>query len=164
MTNGTFLSCLSRNEFFKTCAEWIQGSQEVLVASHYGAGDRDYLFCRSLDDLQRFCESTAQGYSSASVAAFRTHQMQLRGVVDQAFIDKLKTTLPEFKEYLVLQLAPNKAGLLTGNACDTIAELLNELHDELGRPVAVGEFPEWNSFSTLPPEEAGYICTTIDKQ
>jgi hypothetical protein len=154
----------SNKDFLAVCASWLQDFKEVLVASSFGAGDRDYLFCTSLADLNHFCESTAEGYRSASVAAFRTRQLGLRGIVDQAFIDLVAAQLPESPEYLVLRLTPNsKTGLLAGNACASLSEVLHELQDELGRPVAVGKNPEWDPFSTLPPEETGCICTTISE-
>ena len=152
----------SNKDFLAVCAAWIQERGEVLVASQFGAGDRDYLLCSSLEHLHHFCEATAEGYRSASVAAFRTPQLELRGIVDPAFIDRVAATLPESPEYLVLRLTPHPATrLLSGNACASRAEVREELQEEQGRPVAVGKYPEWDSLSTLSPEESPYVCTTI---
>jgi hypothetical protein len=133
----------------------------LLAVARFGAGDRDYWLCTSMDDLQRFCASTAPGYPSASVAVFPASLLKLRGVVDDVFIDKVQTTFVEFDELLVLRLTPQKTGLLTGNACGCTAELLAELRDEFGCPVAVGECPEWDPLSTQPPEKTGHLHTSI---
>jgi hypothetical protein len=152
-------------DFLATCARWIGEFNEILVASQFGAGDRDYLLCRSLDDVHRFCESTAPGYAAANVAALRSHRLELRGIVDQSLIEKATSTLPVFAEYLVLRLAPNpRTGLLGGNACESIAEVISELKEEWGREVAVAEFPAWPTFPMVPPEESGVVCTTVHKR
>lgn len=149
--------------FVATFANWVEELKELLVVSRFGAGDRDYLLCTSVDDLHRFCKSTAQGYRSASIAAFRTLRMEMRGTVDTVFMERVKSTFVDSDELLVLRLTPQKTGLLTGNGCGTAAELLAELHDAFGEPVAIDRFPEWDSFSTQAPEETGYIHTAIDR-
>jgi hypothetical protein len=150
--------------FVGAFAKWIVERKELLAVASFGAGDRDYWLCTSLDDLARFCDLMASGYEAASVAVFSGSQLELRGVVDEAFIDQVRNTFVEPGELLVLRLTPQKSGLLSGNACQGQAELLAELRDEFGSPVAVGPFPTWEPLSAQVSAEAEYLHTTVHRR
>jgi hypothetical protein len=135
--------------FFRRVCQWIDEAGEVLAASRYGAGDRDYLLCHSPSDFATFCRETASYVPTASIAVFRSPNVPLRGVVDDRFIEQALALIPENTEALVLRLT-TPGPLLHGNACDTHVELRAELQDLARERVAVGLFPEWDSFDPAP--------------
>jgi hypothetical protein len=89
--------------------------------------------------------------AEACVTVFRSPQLQLRGIVDDEFIGKCLSSVPDGPEFVVVERVLTKAGL---HSCFNYAagashdELREDLEGMRGRPVAVGEYPPWQEDSS----------------
>lgn len=153
----------SNEEFLSTAREWLAATGELLIVSHAGAGDRDYLFCNSDDDIQWFCDHAAHGYENFSVCCFADRKLLLRGHVDDEFIHFAIKSFPDNNETLVLRLNPFRLRLLGGNYCDNHKELRTELDDLKGCEVALGLLDDWDDLDVRVPNEKRFISAGVHR-
>jgi hypothetical protein len=147
---GMALKSATGEEFLKTLENWLDSQTEVLVLIRYSraAGDKSFEFHTSFAALQ---ERLNRLLAEACVTVFRSPQLQLRGIVDDEFIGKCLSSVPDGPEFVVVETVLTKAGL---HSCFNYAagashdELREDLEGMRGRPVAVGEYPPWQEDSS----------------
>jgi len=129
--------------FLGTLEAWFRTQPEILVLIRVrcGAGSKDFeLFCSFEALLSRIYELRA----GTCVTVFKQPQLPIRGVVDEAFIDKCLSNIPEGAEYLMVETVKTFAGKASWfhyGSDVTLAGLRDDLQESRGRPVAVGIYP-----------------------
>jgi len=151
-------------EFLKTIENWLASHSEVLILIRYScaAGNKDFEFYSSFALL---LERLRQLPVETCVTVFRNPQLRLRGVVDDEFISKCLSSVPDGSEYAVVETVPTGLGrfsFFNFSAGESHDELREDLEDRRGKPVAVGEYPPWleNSvdvISAYVPAENGEV-------
>ena len=91
--------------FLDSLESWLDSHGEVLILIRYSraAGNKDFEFHTSFLSLR---QRLRQLPSETCVTAFRTPQLQLRGIVNDAFIHKCLSSIPEGSEYAVVEMVP----------------------------------------------------------
>jgi hypothetical protein len=82
----------------------------------------------------------------------------LRGIVDDEFIGKCLSSVPDGSEFAAVETVPTREGAhswLNFTAGESHDELREALEGARGRPVAVGEYPPWQEDS--PVVVSGYV-------
>jgi hypothetical protein len=149
-------------KFLGTLEIWFRTQPEILVLFRYSyaAGARDFEFFSSLQTLaDRLLELPPR----TSVIAFRKPQLPIRGVVDDSFISRCLSGIPDGSEYLVVETVRRvygKRSWFHHNAGVSHAELRDELEGCRGAPVAAGLHPAWledtdDVISAIVPDEHG---------
>src|SRR2546421_7398969 len=89
--------------------EWFRQRREILVLIRYAyaAGNRDF---EVIPTFKAFCARLAKLAPRTSITAFRDHQLPLRGVVDDAFIQACLAAIPDGTEYVVAETELTIAG------------------------------------------------------
>jgi hypothetical protein len=133
------------NEFLKTLENWLESQPELLILVRYSraAGKRDFEFYNSFESL---LDRLRQLPSDTCVTVFRTPQLQLRGVVDDYFIKKCLSSVPDGSEYAVVDTVPITIGRFSSlnfSAGESHDELSADLENRRGKLVAVGKYPPW---------------------
>jgi len=90
--------------FLNSLESWLNRHGEVLILIRYShaAGNKDFEFHTSFSSL---LERLHQLPPETCVTAFRTPQLQLRGIVDDEFIRKCLSSVPNGSEYKQLGLS-----------------------------------------------------------
>ena len=104
-----------------------------------------------------------------SVIAFRQPQLPVRGVVDDTFVEKCLSAIPDGPEFLILETVRKAYGRFSWfhwAAGTSHAELREELEDLRGCQVAAGFYPPWlkdseNVISALVPDEHGTVNSGV---
>ncbi|MEZ6115583.1 MAG: hypothetical protein R3C28_03285 [Pirellulaceae bacterium] len=117
---------------------FFDANQEVLVVSGYGAGDRDYMVAKSLNEVLTFIRNTAPEYKTFAFGVFPASQLVLHGIVNSEFLKRAISLLTEVGPLVVIRMKPGDRGIMHGNDCDTIEELREEFSDLDGQSVAIG--------------------------
>ena len=155
--------CLS---FCSTVQQWIQERGEVLVLIrfHASAGSKSWEFFSTFSSFQ---ERMGTLPPQTCVIVLWEHELKLKGIVDNAFIEKAVGQHPRGEWWLVACLELTKIGRASwyhSNEYNTPEELEEELRDEFcfGKPVAVGREPEWleerdGLISAVVPFEDGTV-------
>ena len=162
-----FLSSTDKN-FLETLEHWLNERPEILLLIRYSraAGSKSFEFFSSLKKLHlRLLELPP----STNVIAFRQPQLPLRGVVDDAFIEKCIHSIPEGTEFVVVETGPRtpgKASRFFDVAGESHQELREALGDLRGNPVAAGVYPPWDDDSPdvlcgLVPDDHGNLTPGI---
>ncbi len=150
--------------FLANLESWLRECPEILVLIRYShaTGSKDFELFTSLEPLAaRLRELPPQ----TCVIAFKQPQLPLRGVVDEAFIKKILSAVPDGSEFLVLETS-RKAYGRTSWFHHAVGESHTELREELiglkGSPVAVGLYPPWLNdseevISAVVPDEHGDV-------
>jgi hypothetical protein len=131
-------------QFVARVTEWIAATGEVLVILRYlyGAGSRDYLFCRSSEDLHTLIDSLPEG---ADTIVFQHPQLPIRGISSDSFIDHCLTQIPAGSEYMIARLdsplPPDRS--VSGFDDDSHGDLRGHLEVFHGQAVAVGRCPNF---------------------
>lgn len=131
--------------FLNSLESWLNGCDEVLILIRYShaAGNKDFEFHTSFSSL---LERLRQLPPETCVTAFRTPQLQLRGIVDDEFIRKCLSTLQDGEEFAVVETARTAAGphsWFDFSAGTSHEELREVLESKRGKLVAAGEYPPW---------------------
>lgn len=151
-------------KFLGTLESWFQSQPEILVLIRIrcGAGARDYEFYTSFDALLKRIHELSPG---TCIIAFKQPQLPLRGIVDDEFIAKCLSTIPDGAEYLMVETVQRVAGRMSWfhyGSDSTHAGLRDDLKDSRGVPVAVGLHPPWlhdteNVISAVVPDADGVV-------
>jgi len=155
-------------EFLATVSAWIEQDGEVLAMIRYSdsAGSRDYELYQSDEVFKRRLLSLPR---RTCVIVLRGQHLQLRGQVDEAFIQSALSAVEEGNEWLILSFQKTVAGSASWfsySSGETLADLQSELHNYMGQTVAVGLHPAWledNSIvlSAVTPEPDGSVVTGV---
>jgi hypothetical protein len=150
--------------FLNSLESWLDGHGEVLILIRYSraAGNKDFEFHTSFPSLR---ERLRQLPSETCITAFRTPQLQLRGIVDDAFIHKCLSSVPEGSEYAVVEMVRTTRGRFSSSdfsAGESHHQLRKDLEVRRGKPVAVGTYPPWQDetsdvISAYVPDQDGNL-------
>jgi len=132
-------------EFLSAVEPWFGEKPEILllVRYAYAAGNRDIELIPTLDAFRVRMASLAP---KTSVTAFRDHTLPLRGIVDDAFIARCLSSIPDGVEYVIVETKPKVAGSYSWIHQETGTshkELLESLEGERGESVVAGEYRPW---------------------
>ena len=155
-------------QFLSTLESWFQTQPEILVLIRYShaAGNKDFEFYSSFQSL---LDKIRELRPRTCVIAFRQPQLPLRGVVDDLFIDRCLSSIPEGTEYLVAEMVRRVAGRaswLHHGAGMSHAELRDDLEESRGTQVAAGLYPPWledtdDVISAVVPDEHGVVRSGV---
>jgi hypothetical protein len=155
-------------EFLGTLELWLRGQPEVLTLIRYSgaAGAKDFEFFSSFQSL---ADRIRELPPLACITAFRQPQLSLRSFVDDDFITRCLSIIPEGSEYLVVESTKRVCGDLSWfqyRAGESHTELREDLEDSRGVPVAVGRYPPWygdtdDVVSAVVPDEHGEVNSGI---
>ena len=162
------LTSATDKEFLKTLEDWLDSQSEIMVLISYSraGGNKSFEFFTSFAALS---ERLQQLRPQDCITAFRRPQLTIRGVVDDAFIDKCLSEMPDDTEFLVVETIRRTAGgysWFSYTAGETSEELRTALEDSRGNPVAVGKYPPWlednpDVISGYVPDEDGVARTGV---
>jgi hypothetical protein len=152
----SFKSAASQ-EYLKTVENWLGGQTEVLILIRYSraAGNKDFELYKSFAAV---LERLRQLPAETCVTVFRNPQLQLRGTVDDEFIGKCLSRVPDGTEYAVVDMALTRSGrssFFNFSAGESHDELRQDLESRRGEYVAVGEYPAWQE--DTPDVISGYV-------
>lgn len=155
-------------EFLGRLESWFHGQSEVLMMIRFShsAGAREFEFFSSFLSLS---DRIRRLPPLASVIVFRKQQLPLRGIVDDDFISRCLSVIPDGSEYLVVETVRRvygKASWFHDNSGTTHGQLLDDLKDCIGAPVAVGLYPPWledteDVISAFVPDEQGIVRSGV---
>jgi hypothetical protein len=102
------LASTTDKRFLKSLEDWLNGQSEIMILVPYSraAGNKSFEFFSSFTMLKL---RLAQLKAETSVTAFRKRQLPIRGPVDDDFISKCLSLIPEGSEFLVLETDPRMA-------------------------------------------------------
>jgi hypothetical protein len=162
-----YLSSASR-EFLNEMQDWFKHSSEILVLIRFSraGGSKSFEFFSSLGALRDRLSSLPP---QTNAIAFREPQLQLRGIVDDAFIDWGITAIPNGCEFVVVETVRRQQGSYSwfdDTAGESHIELREALERSRGKPVAVGKYPPWtedssNVISCVVPDTDGVITPGV---
>jgi hypothetical protein len=137
-------------EFLATLARWFETEPELLVLFRFraAAGARDYELYSSLSSLTAKIRGLRPG---TAVTVFRERHLPIRGIVDDALLNRCVEAIPAGAEYLLVETTASVAGSLTWfhhGTGESHAELREDLESSRGKPVAVGVHPVWPGSAT----------------
>jgi hypothetical protein len=118
------LKSAAGQEFLKTLENWLGSQTEVLVLIRYSRAAGTRIWVR-----QVFCSvagKVAAMPAEMCVTVFRNPQLQLRGTVDDEFIGKCLSRVPDGSEYAVMDMALTR---LARSSFDNFSA--GESHDEV---------------------------------
>jgi len=130
-------------KFLGTLERWFQSQPEILVLIRVrcGGGAKDFeLFSTFVALLQRIHELSP----GTCITAFKQPQLPLRGVVDDEFVAKCLSSIPDGSEYLMVETVRTVAGRMSWfhyGSDVTHAGLRDDLEESRGVSVAVGLYP-----------------------
>ncbi len=155
-------------KFLGTLESWFRSQPEILVLIRYShaAGSKDFEFVSSLQELS---DRMSQLPPRTCVIAFKQPQLPLRGIVDDSFIAKCLSNVPDGSEYLVVETVRRVAGRHSWfhyGASELHVELRDDLEQARGVPVAAGLYPPWledndDVISAAVPDEHGVVSPGI---
>lgn len=145
------------------------GSQHEILAmirySHAG-GARSFEFFSSFQSLT----DRIRGLQPlTSIIIFRQPQLSLRGIVNDDFMSRCMSFIPEGSEYLVVETVRGVYGSRSwfhDGSGVSHAELRDDLEECRGSPVAVGLYPPWlkdtaDVISAFVPDEHGVVKSGV---
>jgi len=149
-------------KFIGTLESWFQSRPEILVLIRYShaAGSKSFEF---FSLCQRLADRIQELPPRTSVIAFRQRQLPLRGVVDDEFILRCLSSIPDGSEYLVVETVRRVSrSWFHHDAGISHVELRDDLEECRGALVAVGLYPDWledtdDVVSAIVPDEDGVV-------
>jgi hypothetical protein len=154
--------------FLNSLESWLKSHAEVLILIQYShaVGNKDFEFHKSFSLL---LERLRQLPPKACVTAFRTPQLQLRGIVDDEFIHKCLSGVPDRSEYAIVDTVATTRGQFSSFdfcAGESHHELREDLEGRRGKPVAVGKYPPWQEetsdvISAYVPDQDGNLRRVV---
>ena len=147
--------------FLQTIEAWCSVQPEVLALVRFrcGAGSRDWRLFSSYSQLLEMIQTAPAG---ACITVFKSPNLPLRGVVDEALIDNCLAAIPDRIEYLMIETVQTVAGKCSWyhyGSGQSHAELKDDLQGSVGRPVVVGYHP---SMSAGPTEAVDGVVPDTD--
>ena len=146
--------------FLGTVESWFRERAELLALIRYShaAGSKEF---QSFSSFAEFKEKVLGLPHMTCVIVFRQPQLPLRGIVDDAFIDRCIQSIPDRAEYVVTKTARGQYGF-EHRAGETNTEMRADLEDFRGALVAVGLYPPWeydneDVISGVVPDEHGAV-------
>jgi hypothetical protein len=132
-------------EFLSAVEPWFGAKQEILLLIRYpnATGNRDIELISTFDAFRVRIASLAP---KTSITAFRDHTLPLRGTVDDSFVARCLSAIPDGVEYVIAETKPKVAGSHSWIHYETGTshkELLESLEEERGQSVVAGEYPPW---------------------
>ena len=132
-------------KFRGTLESWFRIQPEILVLIRYSqaAGAKVFEFYESFEGLMDRVQTLPP---DTCIIAFRQPQLPIRGVVDDGFIARCISNIPDGAEFLVVELTQRVHGQASWfhHGADTSrAELLDILESSRGVAVAAGLYPPW---------------------
>jgi hypothetical protein len=150
--------------FLATLQDWLREQHEipVLIRYHAAAGGKNFEFFSSFHAL---AERLNHLPTRTSVIAFKRPQLSFRGIVDDDFIAKCVSSIPDGSEYLVVKTrlpAYDKSSITHWSAGESHCDLRRDLEEWRGHSVAVGVYPPWladteDVISAYVPDEDGVV-------
>jgi hypothetical protein len=129
-------------EVLTTLERWFRKRPEILVRSRgQASGSEEFEFFSSFGALAERMRS-ARPYTWFTV--FEQPQLPLRGVVDDDFIARCLSSVPDGSEYLFTETVLTVAGTRSwyhNQSGESHAMLRDDLEDSRGRQVAFGFYP-----------------------
>jgi hypothetical protein len=130
-------------KFLGTLESWFQSQPEILalIRIRCGAGAKDFEFFPSYEALKNRIRELSPG---TCITVFKQPQLPLRGVVDDNFIAKCLSNIPDGSEYLIVETKLTIAGRASWfhyGSDVSHATLREDLEESRGIPVAVGLYP-----------------------
>jgi hypothetical protein len=130
-------------KFLGTLESWFQSQSQILalVRIRCGAGARDFEFFSSYEALKAEIQKLSAG---TWITIFKQPQLPLRGIVDDNFISKCLSSIPDGSEYLIVEAKLTIAGRMSWFHDDSgvsHSSLREDLEGSRGVPVAVGLHP-----------------------
>lgn len=155
-------------KFLETLTAWFRCHDELLLLIRYSHAARSKSF-EFFSSFETLAERLLCLPSRTCVIAFRQPQLPIRGLVDENFITRCLSSIPEGAEFLVADLALRTAGRASWfhhGAGESHAELRAELEDLRGHTVAAGLYPPWledteDVISAVVPDENGIVTTGV---
>lgn len=154
--------------FRSTLEAWFRTRPEILVLFRYSqaAGSKDFEFYQSFRGLMDRVQTLPP---DTCIIAFRQPQLPIRGVVDDGFIARCISSIPDGAEFLVVELirrARGQASWFHRGEDTSHTELLDILESSRGVPVAAGLYPTWfedaeDVISAVVPDEHGVVTTGV---
>jgi hypothetical protein len=138
--------------FLEQVKEWIEARGEVLVVIRYAyaAGGKDHLFVTSYEQFQSLLRRLP---SMADVIVFRQTQLPIRGIADEALLDRACAQIPD-GEWWFLVCPEGDPGHTEGeNSHEALKEILEEYQ---GKYVAIGLDPPFHEADN-PNMQSGLI-------
>ncbi len=134
----------------------------VAICLSHNGGAMLYKFFFSIEELTKTVRELSP---KTLISIFKLPQPPLCGVVDDAFIARCMSIIPDRIEYLILALEPTVYGqvsMIHDRVSDTHADLHEHLEDFRGDRVAAGIYPPWWSdagdvVSAIVPDEDGVV-------
>ena len=130
------------SEVLATLERWFRTQSEILVRSRGRAsGSEGFEFFSSYEALVKKMRE-ARPYTWFTV--FQQPQLPLRGVVDDGFITRCTSSIPDGAEYLLVETVRTVAGSMSwfhNRSDESHAMLRDDLEDCRGKPVAFGLYP-----------------------
>src|SRR4051812_17605338 len=119
------------HEFLRTLENWFRSRTEIMVLFRYShsAGAKDFEFFSTFQSLVDRMQSLP---ARTCITAFRQPQLPARGVVDEGFISKCWTIIPEGTEFLMVETTRRihgSASWFHHAAGESHAELRQELEN-----------------------------------
>ena len=164
----TSFTSTTDKKFLATLETWLGSQHEILVMIRYShaAGARDFEFFSS---FQNVADRIRGLPLRASIIAFRQPQLPLRGIVDDGFISRCLSFIPNGSEYLIVETVRRvygRASWFHEGSGISHAELRDDLEECRGAPVAAGLYPEWfedtvDVISAYVPDEHGVVKSGV---
>ena len=159
----TYVSTTDKR-FLETLRDWLRSQREILllIRYHAAAGAKDFEFFSSFHAL---AERLNRLPTRASVIVFKQRQLAFRGVVDDDFIARCTSSIPNGSEYLVVETklrAYDEFFVSYWSAGESQSDLRQDLEHSRGEAVAVGVYPAWledteDVLSAHVPDEDGVV-------
>ena len=139
-----------------TLQSWLDATGEffVYVELHHSGGSGTDYFVRSVDDLQKLLSD--QTWSEITVTVFRRLQFPIRGMADDALLERALRDIPDGRWFHVARLDGTYPRSCWWRASGQgHSELREEFQEVRGEFVAIGEHPfdgDINWFDSNPEE------------
>lgn len=157
--------------FLKTVKEWLSSAGEVLalIRFHAAAGNKSWEFFAAFDAFNRRMDELPP---QTSVIVFQHHQLQMRGIVDEAFIADALAKFDKMPDCLLVCLDIMTVGRMSWchwidiGSKEELAEELRDTTHFFGKRVALGSEPRWIDISeglveAVVPYPDGTVSTGI---
>lgn len=143
------------------------GEIACVIRFSHAAGNRSFEF---FENINSFKNRLLDLPPKTSVVLFHEKQFPIRGVVDEALLNRAIVTLPDGEYWTLTRTSLITEGnqswyhVIDGNS---LAELENELRDSWfwGHPVALGPEPDWHDLErteeAIVPSENGEVLRGI---
>jgi hypothetical protein len=155
-------------KFLGTLESWFRSQAEILTLIRYShaAGSKGFEFFSSFQSL---ADRIRDLPPLTCVIAFRQAQLPLRGVVDDEFIARCLSIIPDGSEYLIVETVKRVYGRKSWfhhGAGESPTDLREDLEESRGVAVAVGLYPPWledsaDVISAVVPDEHGVVKSGI---